>query len=82
MPTQGPTTTETPTFEADRIHCESNLNAWKDSWRVLRAIAREALRPTTPAPPNTFINVIPVPLDPMSLPVALEAVSTDFVVAV
>jgi hypothetical protein len=31
---------------------------------------------------NTFINVIPVPLDPMTLPVALEAVSTDFVVAV
>jgi glycosyltransferase involved in cell wall biosynthesis len=32
---------EVPSFERDRIHGLSNLNAWRDGWRVLRAIARE-----------------------------------------
>ena len=32
---------EVPSFERDRIHGLSNLNAWRDGWRVLRAIVRE-----------------------------------------
>jgi glycosyltransferase involved in cell wall biosynthesis len=33
--------TEVPSFEHDRIHGESNLNAVRDGWRVLRTIVRE-----------------------------------------
>ena len=32
---------EVPSYERDRIHGLSNLNAWRDGWRVLRAILRE-----------------------------------------
>lgn len=34
---------EVPSFEGKRIHGESNLRAFADGWRVLRAIVREAL---------------------------------------
>lgn len=33
--------TEVPSYEHDRIHGESNLNAVRDGWRVLRTIVRE-----------------------------------------
>jgi glycosyltransferase involved in cell wall biosynthesis len=33
--------TEVPSFEADRVHGSSNLNTWKDGWRVLNTIVRE-----------------------------------------
>lgn len=33
--------TEVPSFEHDRIHGASNLNAFRDGWRVLRTIVRE-----------------------------------------
>jgi len=32
---------EVPSFEYDRIFGESNLNTWKDGWRVLKTIIRE-----------------------------------------
>jgi glycosyltransferase involved in cell wall biosynthesis len=32
---------EVPSFEFDRIHGESNLNAWRDGWRVVRALLVE-----------------------------------------
>ena len=35
---------EVPSFEHDRIHGESNLNAFRDGWRVLRTLIRERLR--------------------------------------
>lgn len=40
---------EVPSFEAERIHGESNLRTFPDGWRVLKAIGREALAgwPTT-----------------------------------
>jgi glycosyltransferase involved in cell wall biosynthesis len=34
---------EVPSFEADRIHGESNLRALPDGWRVLKTILRERL---------------------------------------
>lgn len=34
---------EVPSFERDRINGLSNLNAWRDGWRVLRAIVGERL---------------------------------------
>jgi hypothetical protein len=34
--------TEVASFEADRIHGESNLRTFPDGWRVLKAICREA----------------------------------------
>jgi glycosyltransferase involved in cell wall biosynthesis len=35
--------TEVPSFEAERIYGESNLNTWKDGWRVLKTMVREKL---------------------------------------
>ena len=56
MATQGLTITETPSFEADRIHGESNLNAFSDGVRIAKVIAREMWEPTTPAPVRTDIK--------------------------
>ncbi len=36
---------EVPSFEQDRIHGLSNLNAWRDGKRVLRTIVRERFSP-------------------------------------
>jgi hypothetical protein len=33
---------EVPSYEADRLHGESNLNTFRDGWRVLRTIVRES----------------------------------------
>jgi len=38
--------TEVASIEHARIHGESNLNTFRDGWRVLRTIARERHRPT------------------------------------
>ncbi len=32
---------EVPSYERARLHGSSNLNTWRDGWRVLRAIVRE-----------------------------------------
>jgi glycosyltransferase involved in cell wall biosynthesis len=37
---------EVPSFERDRIHGQSNLNTFKDGWRVLKTIFRERFRST------------------------------------
>jgi CelD/BcsL family acetyltransferase involved in cellulose biosynthesis len=37
--------TEVPSYEHDRIHGESNLNTFRDGWRVLRTLLRERFRP-------------------------------------
>lgn len=49
---------EVGSFERDRIHGSSNLNAWRDGRRVLRTIVRERLRrqPATALP-----DEVPVP---------------------
>ena len=36
---------EVPSFEAERIYGESNLNTFRDGWRVLKTIMREWVRP-------------------------------------
>ncbi len=36
---------EVPSFEAERIHGQSNLNTFRDGWRVLKTILREWVRP-------------------------------------
>lgn len=45
---------EVPSFEAERIHGESNLRTFPDGWRVLKAIGREAVanvsQPLTQSP--------------------------------
>ena len=38
---------EVRSFEAERVHGTSNLNAWRDGWRVLGTIVKEWLRPQT-----------------------------------
>jgi hypothetical protein len=35
---------EIPSFEAERIHGESNLNTFRDGWRVLKTIVRERIK--------------------------------------
>ena len=35
---------EVPSFERDRIHGQSNLNTFRDGWRVLKTILRERFR--------------------------------------
>jgi hypothetical protein len=41
---------EVPSYEFERIHGESNLNTWRDGFRVLRALLTErATRPRTPS---------------------------------
>lgn len=40
---------EVPSFEAERIHGESNLRTFPDGWRVLKAIGREAVAGWTTA---------------------------------
>jgi hypothetical protein len=30
-----------PSFESPRIHGASNLNPWRDGWRILKAIVTE-----------------------------------------
>jgi glycosyltransferase involved in cell wall biosynthesis len=37
-------TSEVPSFERDRIHGQSNLNTFRDGWRVLKTIMRERFR--------------------------------------
>ncbi len=32
---------EVPSFEGERLHGASNLNAWRDGWRVLKVILKE-----------------------------------------
>jgi glycosyltransferase involved in cell wall biosynthesis len=39
---------EVPSFEARRIHGESNLNSFKDGWRILNVIAGEYLKKAEP----------------------------------
>lgn len=36
---------EVPSFEAERLHGESNLNTFRDGWRVLKTIMGEWVRP-------------------------------------
>lgn len=57
---------EVPSFEYQRIHGTSNLNTFKDGWRVLKTILRERSRNVASPPqlrqPATSLNPItPVP---------------------
>ena len=44
---------EVPSFEAERVHGESNLRTFPDGWRVLKAIVREA---AAGAPANAWTH--------------------------
>lgn len=43
--TAGLKVAEVPTWESDRIHGESNLNAVRDGWRILKVIVSERMAP-------------------------------------
>ena len=51
--------TEVPSFERDRWFGESNLNTWRDGWRVLRTILRERRRgaPRTTSVPRPTVGL-------------------------
>jgi glycosyltransferase involved in cell wall biosynthesis len=46
---------EVPSFEESRIHGESNLNTFRDGFRVLRVILRERLRRDMGASPDSVV---------------------------
>jgi glycosyltransferase involved in cell wall biosynthesis len=49
--------TEVPSFERDRFHGVSNLNAARDGWRVLRTIVAEWILPRRAARIETVIDL-------------------------
>jgi len=56
--------TESPSFEAPRRFGTSNLNTFRDGWRVLRAIVGERLRPQGAA-----VVAIPIEAEPVAIPI-------------
>jgi len=48
--------TEVPSFEAPRRFGNSNLNTFRDGWRVLRTIVRERMLPAAPEPEQVAID--------------------------
>ncbi len=51
---------EVPSYEHERLHGESNLNAWRDGWRVQRTIAREPVRRTPRRPRRVALTFRPI----------------------
>ena len=51
---------EVPSFELERIHGVSNLNTWRDGFRVLRAALTERFRPRQHAPQRDHHLVVDV----------------------
>ncbi len=55
---------EVPSFELERLYGESNLNTWRDGFRVLRAALTERTRPAPRRQlPRRMGAVAPYPLD-------------------
>lgn len=55
-------TTEVPSFEHPRLHGASNLNTFRDGWRVLRTLLRERTRRRRSSGPllaSTALNALP-----------------------
>ena len=63
---------EVPSFEAERIHGESNLNTFRDGWRVLKTIMREWVRPQKYIGPR---QPVPTRLDEHQTPIVLPQLS-------
>ena len=63
---QGLSVAEYPSFEAPRRFGTSNLNTFRDGWRVLTTIITERLRPVSPAIAGFRIEAEPVaiPIEP------------------
>jgi glycosyltransferase involved in cell wall biosynthesis len=63
---------EVPSYEAERIHGTSNLNTFRDGWRVLKTIMREWVRPQKYIGPR---QPVVSRLDEQATPVALPQLS-------
>ena len=68
--------TESPSFEAPRRFGTSNLNTFRDGWRVLRAIVGERLRPQGAA-----VVAIPIEAEPVAIPIEPGARQVASIVA-
>jgi glycosyltransferase involved in cell wall biosynthesis len=68
---------EVPSFELERIHGVSNLNTWRDGFRVLRAALTERFRPRQHAPQRDHHLV----MDVIDLAEARTDATTDPAVA-
>jgi len=77
---------EVPSFEHDRIHGTSNLNAVRDGWRVLGTIFSETrgvrARPSpvtaTPGAPAAPLSAVPMAREPVPSFSVFEALEHDF----
>jgi glycosyltransferase involved in cell wall biosynthesis len=61
---QGLDVTESPSFEAPRRFGSSNLNTFRDGWRVLTTIIEERLRPS-----GAVLASIPMEAAPVAIPI-------------
>jgi glycosyltransferase involved in cell wall biosynthesis len=67
---------EVPSFEFERIHGQSNLNTWRDGFRVVRALVVERVNRVgtdveprrQPLPPAEVPEAVPAPWDGESIP--------------
>jgi glycosyltransferase involved in cell wall biosynthesis len=48
--------TEVPSFESPRLHGVSNLNPWRDGWRILKTIVSERFVPRSACAPQPALN--------------------------
>ena len=60
---QGLRVAEVPSFEAPRRFGNSNLNTFRDGWRVLKTILKERLRP------RTVLVAIPIQAETEGIPI-------------
>jgi glycosyltransferase involved in cell wall biosynthesis len=61
---QGLDVTESPSFEAPRRFGASNLNTFRDGWRVLMTIIGERIRPA-----GAPMAVVPIEMEPVAIPI-------------
>jgi glycosyltransferase involved in cell wall biosynthesis len=75
--------TEVPSFEANRIHGTSNLNTWRDGWRVLRKIMSEfvehRIKRSTLPPEAPLVKEDVDPLIPAMKLLSMEARHLNFI---
>jgi hypothetical protein len=48
--------TEVPSFESPRIHGTSNLDTWRDGWRILKTIVTERFGCRSAGAPQPALN--------------------------
>jgi len=71
---------EVASFEFERIHGESNLNTFRDGFRVLTALVVERVRPAARVVVAPVVPAAPAPVTPADVPAQADAAETDVVI--